>query len=221
MSIAQLLLMSTIEEKSSRIAETLLSSVKPSEIMAGKTLGVALVGLTLVCAWLTIVLGLVSAFGSLLPIGGFAHILLSNITAWSIAWFLVYFLLGFLLYASVLGAIGAAVNNIQEAQPYISPVIIFMMLPIILMFPVIKDPTATWVRVLSYFPPLTPFLMVNRSGATPPLVDYIATTALMIVVVAIVLYASGKIFRVGLLNTGAPPKLKELLSWLRTPNPGK
>ncbi|MDN5864378.1 MAG: ABC transporter permease [Gammaproteobacteria bacterium] len=219
MSIAQLLMMSTIEEKSSRIAETLLSSVKPSEVMGGKTLGAALVGLTMVCFWIAIVLGLVTAFGPMLPIGGFAHALLSNITAWSIAWFLVYFLLGFLLYASVLGAIGAAVNNIQEAQPYLSPVMIFMILPLLVMVPVIKDPTATWVRVLSYFPPLTPFLMVNRSAASPPLVDYIATTALLIVIVAIVLYASGKIFRVGLLNTGAPPKLKELLSWMRTPKP--
>jgi ABC-type Na+ efflux pump permease subunit len=217
MTVAQLLMMSTIEEKSSRIAETLLSSVKPTEIMAGKTLGVALVGITQVCFWLALILGLVAAFGSMLPIGSFASALIANITAWNIAWFLVYFVLGFLLYASVLGAIGAAVNNIQEAQPYLSPVMIFMMLPIILMFLVIKDPTATWVRVLSYIPPLTPFLMVNRSAAQPPLVDYIATTALMIVVVALALWASGKIFRVGLLNTGAPPKLKEMLSWLRGP----
>ncbi|MGH8271678.1 MAG: ABC transporter permease [Gammaproteobacteria bacterium] len=217
MSIAQLLMMSTIEEKSSRIAETLLSSVKPSEIMGGKTLGVAAVGVTLVCCWLAIILGLVAVFGSMLPIGGFAQALLANVTVWSIAWFLVYFILGFLLYAAVLGAIGAAVNNIQEAQPYISPVMIFMILPMIIMFPVIKDPTATWVRVLSYFPPLTPFLMVNRSAASPPLVDYIVTTALLIVSVAIALYASARIFRVGLLNTGAPPKIKDLLSWLRSP----
>ncbi|MGH8274496.1 MAG: ABC transporter permease [Gammaproteobacteria bacterium] len=218
MSIAQLLMMSTIEEKSGRIAETLLSSVKPGEVMGGKTLGVAAVGITQVCCWLAIVLGLVAAFGGILPIGGFAHALLANITAWSIAWFLVYFILGFLLYSAVLGAIGAAVNNIQEAQPYITPVMMFMILPMILMFPVVKDPTATWVRVISYFPPLTPFLMVNRAASSPPLVDYIATTALLIVVVALALWASGKIFRVGLLNTGAPPKLREMLSWLRTPS---
>jgi len=219
MSIAQLLMMSTIEEKSNRIAETLLSSVKPSEVMAGKTLGVALVGITQVCFWLAIVLGLVAAFGNMLPVGGFSQALIANINAWSIAWFLVYFVLGLLLYASILGAIGAAVNNIQEAQPYVSPVMIILILPLIVMFPVVKDPTATWVRVLSYFPPLTPFLMVNRSAAQPPLVDYIATTAILIVVVALALWASGKIFRVGLLNTGAPPKLKELFSWLRGSRP--
>lgn len=218
MSIAQLLMMSTIEEKSSRIAETLLASVEPSDIMAGKTLGVAAVGVTLVCCWLAIVLGLIAAFGGMLPIGGFAHALVASITAWNLAWFLVYFILGFLLYAAVLGAIGAAVNNIQEAQPYMSPVMMFMILPLIVMVPVVQDPTAAWARVLSYFPPLTPFLMVNRGAAPPPLVDYVATTALLIVTVSLALYASGKIFRIGLLNTGAPPKLKELLGWLRTPS---
>ena len=217
MQIAQLLMMSTIEEKSSRIAETLLATVEPTDIMAGKTLGVAAVGTTLVCCWLAIILGLLAAFGNALPVGGFSHSLLAGITAWNVAWFLVYFILGFLLYSAVLGAIGAAVNNIQEAQPYMSPVMIFLILPLILMVPVVKDPTATWARVLSYFPPLTPFLMVNRGAAPPPLVDYIATTALLVVTVAAALYASGRIFRVGLLNTGAPPKVRELLAWMRTP----
>lgn len=216
-TLVQLLMMSTVEEKSSRIAETLLAAVSASDIMTGKTLGVALVGVTQVGCWLAIILGLLVGFAASLPIGGFAHALIASITVWNVAWFVVYFILGFLLYSAVLGAIGSAVNNIQEAQPYITPVTMLMVLPMILMFPVVKDPTATWVRVLSYFPPLTPFLMVNRSAATPPLVDYIATTALLVITVALVLYGSGRIFRVGLLNTGAPPKVKELLAWLRTP----
>lgn len=221
MQIAQLLMMSTIEEKSSRIAETLLATVDPGDIMAGKTLGVAAVGTTMIVCWLAIILGLLGGFGSTLPIGGFAHALLVNISVWSVAWFLVYFVLGFLFYAAILGAIGAAINNIQEAQPYMTPVIMALMVPLFLMVPVVKDPTATWARVLSYFPPLTPFLMVNRQAAPPPLVDYIVTTALLAVAVAFVLYLSGRVFRVGLLNTGAPPKLKELLSWMRTPSPDK
>lgn len=217
MQIAQLLMMSTIEEKSSRIAETLLATVEPTDIMAGKTLGVAAVGTTLVGCWLAIILGLLAAFGGALPIGGFAHAIIANISVWNIAWFIVYFVLGFLFYSAILGAIGAAVNNLQEAQPYMTPVMMFLIIPLIIMVPVVKDPTATWARVLSYIPPFTPFLMVNRAGAPPPLVDYIATTALLLVTVVAALYASGKIFRIGLLNTGAPPKLRELLAWLRTP----
>ncbi|MGA7965710.1 MAG: ABC transporter permease [Gammaproteobacteria bacterium] len=221
MSISQLLMMSAIEEKSGRIAESLLATVDASEIMAGKTLGVALVGITQVGFWLILLLGVLIGFGSRLPIGGFVHALIASITFGNLAWFVVYFVLGFLFYAAILGAIGAAVNNIQEAQPYMVPVIMFMVFPMALMLPVVRDPTATWARVLSYFPPLTPFLMMNRSAAPPPLIDYIATTALLIVTVALALYASGRIFRVGLLHTGAPPKVKELLAWLRTSSPDK
>lgn len=215
MQIAQLLMMSTIEEKSNRIAESLLAAVEPADIMAGKTLGVAAVGVTMVVGWLSLILGLLVAFGGAFALGEVGSSILAGITAWNIAWFLIYFVLGFLLYASVLGAIGASVNNIREAQPYMTPVILFLMLPLILMMPVAKDPTAIWARALSYFPPLTPFLMMNRSAAPPPLTDYILTTLLMLVTVIITLYASGRIFRVGLLNTGAPPKFKEMLSWMR------
>ncbi|MGH8397884.1 MAG: ABC transporter permease [Gammaproteobacteria bacterium] len=217
MQIAQLLMMSTIEEKSNRIAEMLLAALEPSDIMAGKTLGVACVGVTLVGGWLLLILGLLAAFGSAFHLGGFAGAILAGISVWNIAWFLVYFILGFLLYAAVTGAIGAAVNNIREAQPYMTPVMLFMVLPLILMVPVAQDPTALWARVLSYVPPLTPFLMMSRSGAPPPMIDYIATTALLLVAVIFALYLSARIFKIGLLNTGAPPKVREILSWARKP----
>lgn len=216
MQIAQLLMMGTIEEKSNRIAEMLLAAIEPSDIMAGKTLGVAGVGVTLVGSWLLIILGLLATVGSALSMGGVAAQILAGISAWNIMWFLVYFVLGFLLYAAVMGAIGASVNNIREAQPYMTPVMLFLMLPLILMVPVAQDPTALWARVLSYVPPLTPFMMMSRSAAPPPLVDYIATTSLLAVTVAIALYAAGKVFRRGLLNAGAPPRLGELLAWARS-----
>ena len=216
MQIAQLLMMSTIEEKSNRMAESLLAAIEPSDIMAGKTLGVAGVGVTMVCGWLVLILGLLLEFGGAFQMGDMVAAVMAGISVWNIAWFLIYFVLGFLLYASVLGAVGASVNNIREAQPYMTPVILLLMFPMILMIPVAKDPTAIWARALSYFPPLTPFLMMNRSAAPPPLTDYIFTTGLMILTVAVTLYASGRIFKTGLLNTGAPPKFREMLSWLRT-----
>lgn len=215
MQIAQLLMLATIEEKSSRIAEMLLASLEPSDIMAGKTLGVACVGVTLVGGWLILILGLLAIFGSLFQLGGFVSAIVAGISAWNIIWFMVYFVLGFLLYAAVTGAIGAAVNNIREAQPYMTPVMLFMIVPLILMVPVAQDPTALWARVLSYVPPLTPFLMMSRSAAPPPMMDYIVTTALLLATVIVALYLSGRIFQRGLLNTGAPPKFREMLSWTR------
>ncbi len=215
MQIAQLLMLATIEEKSSRIAEMLLAALEPSDIMAGKTLGVACVGVTMVGGWLFLILSLLSIFGNAFHMGGIVSAILAGISAWNIFWFMVYFVLGFLLYAAVTGAIGAAVNNIREAQPFMTPVTLMMVVPLILMVPVAKDPTATWARVLSYFPPLTPFLMMSRSGAPPPTIDYVATTALLLVTVIAALWGSGRIFRRGLLNMGAPPRFREMLSWTR------
>ncbi len=215
MQIAQLLMMATIEEKSNRIAEMLLAAIEPSDIMAGKTLGVAGVGVTLVGSWLVIILGLLATVGAALSLGGVASQILAGITAWNIIWFLVYFVLGFLLYAAVMGAIGASVNNIREAQPYMTPVMLLLVLPLILMVPVAQDPTALWARVLSYVPPLTPFMMMSRSAAPPPLTDYVFTTALLLLTVLVVMYGAGRVFRRGLLNAGAPPKLRELFAWAR------
>lgn len=216
MQIAQLLMMATIEEKSNRIAEMLLAAIEPADIMAGKTLGVAGVGITLVGSWLLIILGLLATVGTALSMGGIAAQILAGISAWNLAWFFVYFVLGFLLYAAVTGAIGASVNNIREAQPYMTPVMLFLMLPLILMVPVAQDPTALWARVLSYVPPLTPFMMMSRSAAPPPLFDYVATTALLALTVVVALYAAGRVFRRGLLNAGAPPKVREMLAWARS-----
>ena len=215
MQIAQLLMMATIEEKSSRIAEMLMAAIEPSEIMAGKTLGVAGVGITLVGSWLLLILGLLAMAGSAFSLGGFASQVLSGISAWNVTWFCVYFVLGFLLYAAVMGAIGASVNNIREAQPYMTPVMLILVLPLVLMVPVAQDPTALWARVLSYVPPLTPFMMMSRSAAPPPLVDYVATTALLACTVALALYGAGRVFRRGLLNAGAPPRLREMFGWMR------
>ena len=215
MQIAQLLMMSTIEEKSNRIAETLLAAIEPSDIMAGKTLGVAGVGITLVGSWVVLILGLLAIAGSAFSLGGIASAVLSGISLWSLGWFAVYFVLGFLLYAAVTGAIGASVNNIREAQPYMTPVMLFMILPLVLMVPAAQDPTALWARVLSYVPPLTPFMMMSRSAAPPPLVDYVATTAVLACTVAVALFVAGRIFRRGLLNAGAPPRLREMFGWMR------
>lgn len=216
MQIAQLLMLSTIEEKSSRIAESLLAAIEPADIMAGKIVGVAGVGVTMVSGWLLLIIGPLAVFGSVFHLGGVTAALLAAISIGNVIWFLVYFVLGFLLYAAVTGAIGAAVNNIREAQPYMTPVMLCMVIPLVVMVPVAQDPTALWARVLSYIPPLTPFLMMSRAGGPPPWPDYLATTALLVVSVAAAMYWSGRVFRRGLLNAGAPPKLRELLAWART-----
>jgi len=91
-----------------------------------------------------------------------------------------------------------------------------MIVPLITMMFIPKDPHGTLATVLSWIPLYTPFVMMNRAAADPPLFDLVGTLVLMLVSTAAVLWMSGKIFRIGILRTGQPPKLLELVRWLRS-----
>ncbi len=90
-----------------------------------------------------------------------------------------------------------------------------MMIPLFTMMFIPKDPNGTLASVMSWIPLFTPFVMMNRAAADPPLFDVIGTMILLVVTTVLVLYLAGKIFQIGILRTGQPPKMKELLRWLR------
>jgi ABC-type Na+ efflux pump permease subunit len=89
--------------------------------------------------------------------------------------------------------------------------------PLITMVFIPKDPNGTLATVLSWIPLYTPFVMMNRAAADPPMFDQVGTMVLMVVSVVVVLWLSGKIFRRGILRTGQPPKLLELVRWIKNP----
>jgi ABC-type Na+ efflux pump permease subunit len=93
-----------------------------------------------------------------------------------------------------------------------------MMVPLMTMTFIPKDPNGMLARVLSWIPPYTPFIMMNRVMADPPWIDLIGTTVLLIVTAAASLWLAGKVFRIGILRTGQPPKILEMLRWLRRRN---
>ncbi|RME73498.1 MAG: hypothetical protein D6776_06985 [Planctomycetota bacterium] len=213
----QMLLTNTIEEKSNRIIEVLLSSVSPLELMAGKIVGIALAGLTVVGSWVVfVILG-----AKLLPhfIEGVPQIDLGLIAGDPVLLgsFVTYFLLGFLFYSALMAAIGSVCNTLKEAQNLLQPITILLMLPLLAMVPIAQDPNGTLARVLSYLPPFTPFVMMNRAAGPPSAFEYAATLALLLASTAVALWAAAKIFRVGILMTGKPPRLREILRWVRTP----
>ena len=216
-TITQGLLTSTIEEKSTRISEVLLSSVSPVQLMAGKILGVAGTGLLMILTWLITAYGAVKIVPSWL--GAPASLDLTPILndPLLITSFVVYFILGYLLYSAILIGIGSVVNTIQEAQALMMPVMMTLMLPLVAMMPIGRDPNGTFAKVMSYIPPFTPFVMMNRAAGPPTLVEYVVTTALLIAAIAGMLWASAKIFRIGILMTGKPPKAREIWQWVRTP----
>jgi ABC-2 type transport system permease protein len=213
-SISQMLLTNTIEEKSNRIIEVLLSSITPAEFVLGKLAGIAAVGLTMVGAWLGSLLAvlawkttgqseLATQFISLIQ---GSHLLVA---------FVVYFLFGYLLYAGIILAIGSVCNTLKEAQNYMGVITLLMMVPLLTMMFIPKDPNGTVATVLSWIPIYTPFIMMNRAAANPPLFDVVGTMILLVLFTAFVLWAAVKVFRIGILRTGQPPKIIEMLRWLR------
>jgi ABC-type Na+ efflux pump permease subunit len=97
------------------------------------------------------------------------------------------------------------------------PVMMMLMLPLLSMIPIGQDPNGTFAKVMSYIPPFTPFVMMNRAAGPPSLVEYALTTLLLIGAIGGMLWASAKIFRIGILMTGKPPKASEIWRWVRTP----
>jgi ABC-2 type transport system permease protein len=214
-SISQMLLTNTIEEKSNRIIEVLLSSVTPAEFVLGKLAGIAAVGLTMVTAWigsLILVLTLKSGGQSEVSSQMLAMIQGSPL----ILAFVVYFIFGYLLYAGIILGIGSVCNTLKEAQNYMGVITMLMMVPLLTMMFIPKDPNGTVATVLSWIPIYTPFIMMNRAAADPPMFDVIGTMLLLIVFTAFVLWGAVKIFRIGILRSGQPPRIVEIFRWLRS-----
>ncbi len=216
-SVSNMLMMNTVEEKSSRVLEVLLSSVSPVQLLAGKLAGIAATGLTLVSSWLVFFF-LGAKFVPRL-MGAPSSLDLSGLATdpTYILSFLAYFILGYLLYAAILVGLGSVCNTVSDAQNMLPPVMLFMIIPLVSMVPIGKDPNGMLAQVMSFIPPFTPFVMMNRAAGPPTAMEYVLTTGLLVLSIAVALWAGAKIFRIGILLTGKPPKLKEILRWVRVP----
>lgn len=202
------LLMSTVEEKSSRVMEVLLSAISPSQLMAGKIVGQALVGFTILAVY--------GGFGLAAAQQFKVAELISPIALASIV---VYFVLGYFTFAAVLAAIGASVNEMREAQAMQGPVLGGAILVVYLgLFAAMEDPNSMVTRVLSWVPLASPFIMTMRVGSPsdpPPMFEVLGTMVVGAVTVAVLIWASAKIFRIGVLMYGKPPGFRDLLKMLR------
>lgn len=201
----QLLVRSVIEEKSNRIIEILVSSCSPSEIMAGKILGLSGLGFTQVAFWGLIAFAISMQTGSML----FNPLHLSLLV--------VYFVLGYLFYAAVFIMAGAPLNSEQEAQQITSYLTMILIMPIVLAMPVMKEPGALWIKILSFVPLLTPTMMAMRIPIQMPEVwEFVVTICLMVCSIVVAMFAAGRVFRIGILSTGKSPSIPELIRWIKT-----
>ena len=210
----QYLLQGVSEEKESRILESMLCSVTPAELLAGKMLGLGSAGLTLVGAW--ILAGAYTSAGVL----SFIHV---SVPASLLALGLLYFLCGYIFYASIMMSVGALTSNLREATQFSGYLTILNVCPFWAMVVFINTPNAPLAVGMSLFPPTAATSMMLRmsasavSGAVIPPWQIATSLALLAVSGVVTLALGSKLFRLGMLLYGKTPNLPEIMRILRQP----
>lgn len=202
----QSLMTTTVEEKSSRVVEVLLSAVSPMQLMAGKVVGQMAVGF--------LVLAVYAGMG-VATLMTFAMLGLIDISL--LFYLVVFYLIAYFVVASLLAAIGAAVNEMREAQNLMGPVMVVLMVPWLLWMPISRDPDSTFAVVTSFLPPINPFVMLIRMTSTSPPPSWQVWLSIAVGVVSVygAMWFSAKVFRVGVLMYGKPPNFATLIKWVR------
>lgn len=209
----QIVMTGVIEEKSNRVVEVIVSSTTPRNLLFGKLVGVGGAGLLQFSIWILGLVGVSAASGSLAFLSGLDLPALNPVL---IAAFPIFFLLGFFLYASLYAAIGSAVNTIQEAQNFIFPVMLPIIMAMVCWPVVMRAPDSTLSVVLSLIPFMTPILMFLRmSVLMPPVWQIALSVVLTSLTIALVIWVAARIYRVGILMYGKPPNFPEMLRWVR------
>jgi ABC-2 type transport system permease protein len=208
----QLVMTSVIEEKSNRVVEVMASGLPPTQLLWGKLLGVGGAGLTQFLVW-SLSLAAISLVSAGPLVGSFTMPEISPLVLGS---FVVFFLLGFLFYASLYAAIGAAVNTVQEAQNFVFPVIMPLILGLVCFPVVLENPDGPLSITLSLLPFLTPLMMFLRIVVlTPPWWQIALSLLLLGTAIFGAVWAASRIYRVGILMYGKKPTFPELLRWVR------
>ena len=201
------LLTSTIEEKSSRVMEVLLSAASPIELLMGKLVGQAgVAGVMLLM------------YGGVGLAGLGAAAMLDVVPLQHLLWMLVWFPLAYFTVAAIMVSIGSAVSDLREAQSLIGPAMLALTIPLMLWLPIVESPNGMLATVSSFVPPAAPFVMILRlTAANEPVPMWQALLAVFVNVltVAAILWAGARIFRVGVLMQGKPPSPMELLRWIK------
>lgn len=229
----QYVMQGVIEEKSSRVVEIVVSSVRPFELMMGKVLGIGAMGLTQFIVWGVLVLGGSSVLGSAaalfldpsmlnLPAGASdeavrqaVDVSVPTLPVSLFVWFALFFLGGYLLYASLFAAVGSAVEQQQDAQSFVLPLMLPLIIPIVMLFFMLEAPNATFSVVLSMIPLFSPVLMVARIAvADVPFWQVGGSFLLLAGAFVGAIWLSGRIYRIGILMYGKKPSLREIGRWL-------
>jgi len=230
-----LVMRSVIEEKTNRIVEIIISSVKPFQLMMGKIIGTSLAGILQFAIWAIIGLGMLfiaTAFlGAEVAAPGVAQAAQPEssgvlqlalkeigelpIFTLSIS-FVIYFIGGYFLYSSFYAAIGAAVDNETDTQQFMMPIIMPLVLAVYVgVFTVIEDPHGTVSTIFSFIPLTSPVVMLMRIPFGVPIWEQLLSFAILVFTFVFTVWFAAKIYRVGILMYGKKPTYKELFKWLK------
>ena len=228
MLYGQSMLSGVIEEKLTRVAEVVVSSVRPSTLLAGKVIGVSAVGLTQQIIWILGSLALILANNTLhAPTvtgdGGVSPSISATlleatklVPATWLALVVVFFILGFVFFGSLYAAVGATVSSESEARQAAQPVMLLLILTVVFIGPVASDPNSTIARVWSILPWSAPILMPLRMAITDvPTTEVVASIGILVLACAAAVWLAARIYRVGLLMYGKRPTLMEMARWVR------
>jgi ABC-2 type transport system permease protein len=220
-----------IEEKTSRIVEVIISSVKPFQLMMGKILGVALVGLTQFALWILLTIAIASV-AELMFMDASSMTSELNSTQQSILLselsnltgginlmqifvsFIFYFLAGYLMYSSLFAAVGSAVDAEADTQQFVLPITIPLILAFILIQPIMENPDGPLAFWMSIIPFTSPVIMMVRLPFGVANWELALSMAVLILSFVLTTYLAGKIYRTGILMYGKKPSYKELWKWL-------
>jgi ABC-2 type transport system permease protein len=206
MTGAQHLLNAIVEEKMSKISEVLVGSIEPFKLLMGKLLGV--MGVSVLLAMIYFAGGIYAIFQS-----GRWELLRFDL----FAWFFLFLVCAVLMYGSIFLALGSACSDLKDAQSMMQPAILLIMLPYLASFAVIQSPDSPLAMGLSMFPTVTPFIMMIRLAMPPgpPIWQVFVSVAIVLATTTFLVWAAGRIFRVGILMQGKAPTLPEVLRWIR------
>ncbi len=206
-----------IEEKNNKIVEVVLSSLRPIDLLAGKIVGVAAVGVTQYAVWIAVGRLALSSLSENSTTGGWFGFLgaFENLGGGMLLAFIGYFVLGYFVFAGLYAAIGAMVSQPSDAQQLQFPVTMLLIIPIILMSFVLRMPDSTPARILSLIPFFSPILMFCRMAIlTPPMWEIALSVVILLLTVAVNWWLAARVYRIGILLRGKRATLKEVAKWV-------
>ncbi len=222
---ANSIMRSVLEEKTTRIVEVIISSIKPHQLLLGKLVGVCSVCLTMFAVWVGFGVLLVMNIEPILGIFGIDGLptplilIIETVKASSaeiLTYFFIYFIIGFFMYSTLYAVVGAICSSEEEAQQTGVPLTMLVVIPFVLMFQLFRIPDSTLSVLLSHIPFFSPILMFMRINVLmPPLWEILLNILVMCATVLLVTLISGKIYRIGILMYGKRPTLGQLWQWMR------